>query len=89
MCIAGRIKKLKEKHQQLSEAAERLECQPHADTLALKALKKQKLKIKDELTRRLCPPPVRQVAEEPTSPSCTDPAGVLPTAVTTAYDAAA
>lgn len=44
-----RLKTLKRKHRDLDEAIAALEANPGADTFTLKRLKKQKLRLKDEI----------------------------------------
>lgn len=51
MTIASHIVELKRKHEHLSEAVERAQRSPAVDDLHIAALKKQKLKLKEEITR--------------------------------------
>lgn len=49
MSMEGRIDALKAKHQALEEAIMKEAARPNPDVVELHALKKEKLKIKDEL----------------------------------------
>jgi hypothetical protein len=49
MSLQGRKSELANKHRQLDQIIEEEEKRPAADTLRLKDLKRQKLKIKEEL----------------------------------------
>jgi len=49
MSLQGRISELANKHRQLDQKISEEEKHPAADTLHLKDLKRQKLKIKEEL----------------------------------------
>lgn len=51
MNMASRITELKKKHEQLSEQVEKIQNSPGTDPLEVTSLKKQKLKIKEEITR--------------------------------------
>lgn len=49
MSLQDRIESLKVKHANIETELESVESRPHPDDVALAALKKQKLAIKDEL----------------------------------------
>ena len=49
MSLNGRINELANKHRELDEKISQTQKRPAADTLELKDLKRQKLKIKEEL----------------------------------------
>jgi hypothetical protein len=51
MSVTAHVEQLKKKHQSLSEAVEMAQRSPGADDLAIADLKKQKLRIKEEITR--------------------------------------
>lgn len=51
MTVASHIVELKRKHECLSEAVERAQRSPSTDALQIAELKKQKLKLKEEITR--------------------------------------
>lgn len=51
MSITAHLEELKKKHQNLSEAVEAAQRSPGSDTLEVAALKKQKLRLKEEITR--------------------------------------
>jgi hypothetical protein len=51
MTVASHITELKRKHEHLSDAVERAQRSPAVDALQIAALKKQKLKLKEEITR--------------------------------------
>ena len=49
--IASHLTELRKKHEHLSETVERTQRSPGADTLKIAELKKQKLKLKEEILR--------------------------------------
>ena len=51
MSITAHIEELKKKHQTLSEQVDLAQRAPGADQIEVAALKKQKLKLKEEITR--------------------------------------
>ncbi|MFN3606815.1 MAG: DUF465 domain-containing protein [Cypionkella sp.] len=51
MTVASHITQLKKKHEHLSDAVERAQRSPATDALEIAELKKQKLKLKEEITR--------------------------------------
>jgi hypothetical protein len=51
MTIASHIVELKKKHEHLSEVVERAQRSPATDALQIAELKKQKLKLKEEIAR--------------------------------------
>ena len=51
MSMATHIQELKKKHQTLSEAVEQAQRSPGSDALEIAKLKKQKLQLKEEITR--------------------------------------
>jgi hypothetical protein len=51
MTVASHIAELKRKHDHLSEAVEQAQRAPGSDDLHIAELKKQKLKIKEEISR--------------------------------------
>jgi hypothetical protein len=51
MTVASHIVELKKKHDHLSEAVEQAVRSPAVDTLHIAALKKQKLRLKEEISR--------------------------------------
>ncbi|QJF52277.1 YdcH family protein [Roseobacter ponti] len=51
MSVTAHVDQLKKKHQTLSHAVEEAQRAPGADDLAIASLKKQKLKIKEEIAR--------------------------------------
>ncbi len=51
MSLGERIDALKAKHQALEFAIEKEENRPHPDDIQIHSLKKQKLKIKDEIAQ--------------------------------------
>ena len=51
MSITAHIEELKKKHQTLSEKVDLAQRAPGADQIEVAALKKQKLKLKEEITR--------------------------------------
>jgi hypothetical protein len=51
MTMASHLQELRRKHEILSEEVEREQRNPASDDLQIAALKKQKLKIKEEITR--------------------------------------
>jgi hypothetical protein len=51
MSVNAHVEQLKRKHESLSEAVEAAQRAPSVDDLAIADLKKQKLKIKEEIAR--------------------------------------
>lgn len=51
MSLSSHLEQLKKKHQHLSEHVETLQRSPAADDIELVKLKKQKLMLKEEITR--------------------------------------
>jgi hypothetical protein len=51
MTVASHIAELKRKHQSLSTAVEQAQRAPGIDDLQIAGLKKQKLKLKEEISR--------------------------------------
>ena len=51
MALSTHIQKLKQKHENLSEAVARLQRMPTVDDLQIAAMKKEKLKLKEEISR--------------------------------------
>ncbi len=51
MSLASHLQELRKKHQSLSEAVEQAQRSPGADDLQISEMKKQKLRIKEEITR--------------------------------------
>ena len=51
MTVASHVTELKRKHEHLSAAVEAAQRSPAVDDLAVAELKKQKLKLKEEITR--------------------------------------
>jgi hypothetical protein len=51
MSLSGHLEELRRKHQTLSEAVEAAQRAPGIDQLEVARLKKQKLHIKEEITR--------------------------------------
>lgn len=51
MSLTSHIEELKKKHQSLSEAVETAQRSPGTDDLRIADLKKQKLRIKEEIAR--------------------------------------
>ena len=51
MSLTSHITELRKKHQSLSQAVETAQRQPGADDLEIAKLKKQKLQLKEEITR--------------------------------------
>lgn len=51
MSVSAHVDQLKKKHQSLSEAVEEAQRSPGIDDLTISSLKKQKLKIKEEISR--------------------------------------
>mgnify|MGYP000085193810 CR=1 FL=1 len=51
MSITAHIEELKKKHQTLSDQVDLAQRSPGADQIAVAALKKQKLKLKEEISR--------------------------------------
>ncbi len=51
MSVSAHVDQLKKKHEILSEAVEAAQRAPGTDDLAIADLKKQKLRIKEEITR--------------------------------------
>lgn len=53
MSVASHVEELRKKHQVLSETVEREQRSPAADDLHIKAMKREKLRLKEEISR-LC-----------------------------------
>jgi hypothetical protein len=51
MSLESHLQELQRKHQHLSEAVEEAERNPGADHLTIAEMKKQKLRLKDEIQR--------------------------------------
>jgi len=51
MSMGSHISELKKKHDQLSNKVEKIQSRPSTDPLMIVSLKKQKLKIKEEIER--------------------------------------
>ena len=51
MTIASHLQELRRKHESLSDMVEKAQRSPASDALKIAALKKQKLKIKEEITK--------------------------------------
>ena len=51
MSLSSHLQELKKKHQNLSTAVEEMQRSPGVDDLHVAALKKQKLRIKEEIPR--------------------------------------
>jgi hypothetical protein len=51
MTMASHLQELRRKHETLSEQVERAQRSPATDDLQIAALKKQKLRIKEEIAR--------------------------------------
>jgi hypothetical protein len=51
MTLGSHIIELKKKHDQLSSQVERIQSQPSSDPLKIVSLKKEKLKIKEQIER--------------------------------------
>ncbi|WP_375228904.1 YdcH family protein [Roseobacter sp. S98] len=51
MSVAAHVDQLKKKHETLSEAVEQAQRAPGIDALEVADLKKQKLKLKEEISR--------------------------------------
>jgi hypothetical protein len=51
MTIASHLQELRRKHEHLSETVEREQRSPGSDALRIAEMKKQKLKLKEEMTR--------------------------------------
>ncbi|WP_417259734.1 YdcH family protein [Celeribacter sp.] len=51
MSLSSHLEELKRKHQSLSEAVEAAQRAPSADELRITDLKKQKLRLKEEISR--------------------------------------
>lgn len=51
MTVASHIEELKKKHEQLSDLVEEAQRSPGTDDLQIAELKKQKLRLKDEIER--------------------------------------
>lgn len=51
MSLTSHLQELRKKHQSLSDAVEAAQRQPAVDDLELAKLKKQKLQLKEEITR--------------------------------------
>ncbi len=51
MSVASHVQELRKKHQSLSEAVERAQKSPGTDDLSIAQMKKEKLRIKEEISR--------------------------------------
>ncbi len=51
MSLSAHVQELRRKHQALSERVEQEERNPASDALTIAEMKKQKLKLKEEITR--------------------------------------
>ncbi len=51
MTVASHLQELRRKHEHLSEMVEREQRSPGTDALKIAELKKQKMKLKEEITR--------------------------------------
>lgn len=51
MSVASHVQELRKKHQSLSDAVERAQRSPGVDDLAIAQMKKEKLRLKEEITR--------------------------------------
>lgn len=51
MSVAAHIEELRRKHQNLAESVEEAQRNPGVDALRIAELKKQKLRLKEEITR--------------------------------------
>ena len=51
MSVTAHLEELKRKHQSLSEQVDIVQRSPAADPVEIAAMKKQKLKLKEEITR--------------------------------------
>lgn len=51
MSLSSHLEELKKKHQHLSEAVEEAQRAPAIDALRITSLKKQKLRLKEEISR--------------------------------------
>ena len=53
MSVASHVQELRKKHQNLSEAVERAQRAPGVDDLALTEMKREKLRLKEEIARHV------------------------------------
>ena len=53
MALTARVDELRKKHEQLSSLIEQEQRSPGSDDLAISKLKRQKLKLKEEIERNL------------------------------------
>ena len=51
MSVASHVQELRKKHQSLSEAVERAQKSPGTDDLSIAQMKKEKLRLKEEISR--------------------------------------
>jgi len=51
MSLGSHLQELKRKHQHLSEKVEQAQRSPGTDDLSIRELKKQKLRLKEEITK--------------------------------------
>jgi hypothetical protein len=51
MSVSARVSELKRKHETLSQTVEKAQQSPGINDIDIKALKKQKLRLKEEITR--------------------------------------
>lgn len=55
MSLAAHLQELSEKHRQLERRIQEEEARPGSDTLTIRRLKQEKLKLKDEIARLEAP----------------------------------
>ncbi|MDO5633002.1 MAG: DUF465 domain-containing protein [Paracoccus sp. (in: a-proteobacteria)] len=51
MSVASHVEELRKKHQTLSEAVEKEQKRPGSDDIAIAQMKREKLRIKEEISR--------------------------------------
>ena len=51
MSVSARVRELKRKHKTLSQTVEKAQQAPGSSDIDIKSLKKQKLRLKEEITR--------------------------------------
>lgn len=51
MSVENHVQELRKKHQHLSQQVEQAQRQPGTDDLAIAAMKKEKLRLKEEISR--------------------------------------
>ncbi len=54
MSVASHVQELQRKHQNLSDAVEQAQRAPGADDLTLARMKREKLRLKEEIARLSC-----------------------------------